>query len=104
MAYWVTQRTGEFGIRMALGASTGSVLRLVVAHCLRLTGFGIAAGLVVSLLLTRVIASLLYGMPSFDLPAFVAAPVVLLVVAVLAASRPALRATRISAVEALRSE
>jgi len=104
VSYWVTQRTGEFGIRMALGASTRSVVRLVVGHCVRLAGIGIAVGLAASFLLARVISSLLYGMPAFDLPAFVGAPLVLLVVAILAASRPALRATRINAVEALRSE
>jgi ABC-type antimicrobial peptide transport system permease subunit len=101
---WVTQRTGEFGIRVALGASPGSVIRLVVGHCLRLAGVGIVVGLVVSLLLARVIASLFYGMPEFDLVAFGGAPPVLLLIAVLAASRPALRATRINAVDALRSE
>jgi putative ABC transport system permease protein len=104
VSYWVTQRTGEFGIRMALGASASSLIRLVVGHSLRLAGVGIVVGLALSFLLARVIASLFYGMPEFDVVAFVGAPVVLGLVAVLAASRPALRATRINAMEALRSE
>ena len=104
VSYWVTQRTAEFGIRIALGASGASVIRLVLSHCLRLAGAGIVIGLAFSLLLARVISSFLYGTPAFDFPAFVWPPVVLLLVAILAASRPALRATRINAVEALRSE
>jgi ABC-type antimicrobial peptide transport system permease subunit len=104
VSYWVTQRTSEFGIRMALGASAGSVIRVVVGHCLRLAAAGIVGGLAVSFLLARTISSLLYGMPGLDPVALGGATLVLLLIAVLAASRPALRATRINAVEALRSE
>jgi putative ABC transport system permease protein len=104
VSYWVTQRTAEFGIRMALGASTTSVVSLVVGHCLRLTGIGIVLGLGASFLLSRLISSFLYGIPALDPVTFAAAPAALLIIAVFAASRPAFRATRINAVDALRSE
>jgi putative ABC transport system permease protein len=86
---------------MALGASAGSVIRLVVGHCLRLAAAGIVGDLAVSFLLARTISSRLYGMPRLDPVAFGGATLVLLLIAVLAASRPALRATRINAVQAL---
>ncbi len=104
VSYWVTQRTSEIGIRMALGASGASVVRLVVGHCLRLTGIGIILGLGVSVMLSRLIASFLYGIPALDPLTFATAPAALLIIAVFAASRPAFRATRISALDALRSE
>jgi ABC-type antimicrobial peptide transport system permease subunit len=104
VSYSVTQRTSEFGIRMALGASTGSVIRLVLKHCLQLATIGIVIGLAISVWLARLISSFLYGIPAFDPPTFVGAPLVLLLVAILAAARPALRATRINTVDALRSE
>jgi ABC-type antimicrobial peptide transport system permease subunit len=104
VSHWVTQRTAEFGIRMALGASAANVVRLVVGHCLKLACIGIAVGLASSTVLARLISSFLYGIPSFDPPTFVGAPLILLTIAVLAASRPALRATKINAVDALRSE
>jgi ABC-type antimicrobial peptide transport system permease subunit len=104
VSYWVTQRTAEFGIRMALGATGASVVRLVVGHCLRLTGIGIVLGVGVSFVLARLISSFLYGIPSLDPVTFAAAPAALLIIAVFAASRPAFRATRINALDALRSE
>jgi putative ABC transport system permease protein len=104
VSYWVTQRTAEFGIRMALGASQGNVMRLVVGHCLKLTSIGIAVGLAVALVLAKVISSFLFGIPAFDPVTFIVAPLVLLVVATLAAARPAFSATRINTVDALRSE
>jgi putative ABC transport system permease protein len=104
VSYSVTQRTGEFGIRMALGATAGSVVRLVLRHCLQLAGIGIVIGLAVSFWLSRLISSFLYGIPALDPLAFLGAPVVLLLIALLAASRPALRAARINTVDALRSE
>jgi putative ABC transport system permease protein len=104
VSYWVTQRAAEFGIRMALGATGASVVRLVVGHCLRLTGIGIVLGLGASFILSRIISSFLYGIPSLDPVTFAAAPAALLIIAVFAASRPAFRATRINALDALRSE
>jgi putative ABC transport system permease protein len=104
ISYWVTQRTAEIGIRMALGASQSSVVRLVVGHGLQLAGVGIAAGLAISLLVARMMSSFLYGVATFDPLTFGLAPLVLFLVALLAASWPAVRAIRINPVEALRSE
>jgi ABC-type antimicrobial peptide transport system permease subunit len=89
---------------MALGASTGGVVRLVLKQSLGLAGIGILAGLGLALLASRLISSVLYGIPSFDMATFLVAPILLLAVVVLASCSPAVRATRISAVDALRSE
>jgi putative ABC transport system permease protein len=104
IAYWVTQCTAEIGVRMALGASRGNVLRLVLGHGLKLTLPGIAAGMAISLALARLISSFLYGVPPVDPVTFLLAPLVLLAVALLAAVLPAIRALRINPVEALRAE
>jgi putative ABC transport system permease protein len=104
VSYWVTQRTAEFGVRMALGASAGGIVRLVLGHCLRLAGAGTLAGLVTSYFGARLIASFLYGVPVLDLPIFLGAPLLLLAVSVAAALKPALRATMVNTVDALRSE
>lgn len=104
VSYWVTQRTAEIGVRMALGASSGGIFRLVLGHCLRLAGVGILAGLASSCLAARLIASFLYGVPVLDGPTFVGAPVLLFAVSIGAALKPALRATMINTVDALRSE
>jgi putative ABC transport system permease protein len=104
LAYWVTQCTAEIGVRMALGASRGSVLRLVLGQGLKLTTPGIAAGMAISLALTKLISSFLYGVPPVDPVTFVFAPLVLLFVALLAALIPAMRAVRINPLEALRAE
>jgi putative ABC transport system permease protein len=104
IAYWVTQCTAEIGVRMALGASRGNVLRLVLGHGLKLTLPGIAAGMAISLALARLISSFLYGVPPVDPVTFLLAPLVLLAVALLAAGIPAMRALRINPVEALRTE
>ena len=104
VTYWVTQRTAELGIRIALGASHMTVLGLVVGHgfCLALTGVGI--GLAMSVALARLISLLLYGLPAFDPVTFILAPTVLLLVTLSAAFLPAIRAIRINPIEALRSE
>jgi len=104
IAYWVTQCTAEIGVRMALGASRGNVLRLVLGHGLKLTLPGIAAGMAISLALARLISSFLYGVPPVDPVTFLLAPLVLLAVALLAAVLPAIRALGINPVEALRAE
>jgi ABC-type antimicrobial peptide transport system permease subunit len=102
IAYSVAQRTGELGIRMALGADQGDVLKLVVGHGLRLTLAGIAIGLAGALALTRLMSSLLYQTSATDPIAFVASALLFTVVAVLASYLPARRATRIDPTEALR--
>ena len=104
VSYWVTQRTAEFGVRMALGASGGGIVRLVLGQCLRLAGAGTLVGLATSYFAARMIASLLYGVPALDLPMFLGASLLLLVVSVAAALKPALRATGINTIDALRSE
>jgi ABC-type antimicrobial peptide transport system permease subunit len=102
MAYAVSQRTRELGIRMALGASRADVLRLVVAQGLRLTLIGVAFGLAASLVVTRLVASLLYSVSPTDVVTFTVVPLVLAASAVAACYLPALRATRIDPMTALR--
>ena len=102
MAYAVSQRTRELGIRMALGASRADVLRLVVAQGLRLTLTGVAFGLAASFVVTRLVASLLYSVSPTDLVTFTVVPLVLAASAVAACYLPALRATRIDPMTALR--
>jgi putative ABC transport system permease protein len=104
MAYAVSQRTRELGIRMALGASRSDVLRLVVMQGLRLTVMGVAFGLVLSFAMTRLVVSLLYSVSPTDLVTFTVVPVVLAVAALAASYLPALRATRIDPMVALRYE
>lgn len=104
LAYWVTQRTAEIGVRMALGASRVNILRLVLGHVLKLTAPGITAGMAISLALAKLISSFLYGVPPVDPVTFLFAPLVLLAVALLAAGIPTMRALRINPVEALRAE
>ena len=104
IAYWVTQCTAEIGVRIALGASGGNVLRLVLGQGLRLTAPGIVAGMAISLGLARLIASFLYGVPPVDPVTFFFAPLVLLAVVLFAAMLPAMRAVRINPIDALRSE
>jgi putative ABC transport system permease protein len=104
MAYSVTQRTHEIGIRMALGAESRDVLRLVVRQGLALTLLGIIAGLLAALGLGRLLASFLYGTTSTDPITFAAASAMLAAVAALASFIPALRATKVEPMEALRYE
>ena len=104
MAYSVSQRTRELGIRMALGASRADVLRLVVVQAARLTLVGVVTGLVASIAASRLIASLLYDVSPTDVVTFVAVPVLLAASALAASYLPALRATRIDPMVALRYE
>jgi ABC-type antimicrobial peptide transport system permease subunit len=104
MAQAVTQRTAEIGIRMALGAQPGDVLRIMMRRAVALTVVGLAAGIGAALWLTRVVASLLYGVQPHD-PATLSIVALLLGgVALLACYVPARRATRVDAVVALRAE
>jgi putative ABC transport system permease protein len=104
LAYSVQQRTREFGVRIALGASVSDVLRLVLAGAARTTVAGLAIGLVGAGLLSRSIGTLLFGVPPLDPVAFVGAAAVLLVTAVVATTIPALRAARVNPIVALRNE
>jgi macrolide transport system ATP-binding/permease protein len=103
MSYSVSQGTRELGLRMALGADAGSVLRLVLSRGLRLTTAGIVVGAIAALVFTRLMGSLLYKVSPRDPLAYGFALLVLLGVALFACFLPARRATRIDPVQALRS-
>jgi len=104
MSYSVAQRTNEIGIRLALGAQTRDVILLIVKQGLRLILVGLAFGLLGAFALTRVIANLLFGVTAKDPVTFVAVAFVLGVVGLVACYIPALRATRVDPMEALRCE
>ena len=104
MSYSVAQRTRELGIRMALGAARPRVLALVVGQGMFLAGLGVSIGLLAAVGLTRFLASQLYGVTPRDVPTFTLVAVVLTSVALLATLVPAMRATRVDPVVALRDE
>ncbi|HTQ81122.1 MAG TPA: ABC transporter permease, partial [Thermoanaerobaculia bacterium] len=104
LSYLVEQRTREIGVRMALGATIGTVQRMVVGQGLAAVLVGIGLGVVGAFALSRILASLLVGVSAHDPVAFFAAPLILTAVALLASSLPAHRASRLDPVEALRRE
>jgi putative ABC transport system permease protein len=104
MAYSVTQRSHELGIRIAVGASPRDILRLVLGQGIRMTLLGAAIGLVASLAVTRALSSLLFGVSATDPVTFIVVPVVLAFVAILACYLPARRAMRVDPIIALRYE
>ncbi|MGH2779910.1 MAG: ABC transporter permease [Thermoleophilaceae bacterium] len=104
MAYITAQRTREVGIRMALGARRGDVLRLLLGHGALLVGLGLAAGVVAALLFGRAVGSLLYGVSASDPATLASVAAILLSVALLASYLPARLATRVDPMVALRHE
>jgi ABC-type antimicrobial peptide transport system permease subunit len=104
ISYAVTQRTREIGIRNALGASRGNIVLLVLRHGMRLLVLGLLLGVAGTLGLTRLLASLLFGVGERDPITLATVAFVLSLVALNACILPALRATRVSPVEALRAE
>jgi len=104
VAYSVSRRTREIGIRMALGAQRGAVLRLIVMRGGRLAAAGLVLGALASAGVGQLLESLLYGVSSFDAMSYAAAAGVLLLVAGIANLIPALSATRVDPIRALRSE
>jgi predicted permease len=104
ISYTVTQRTGEIGIRMALGAARSDVFRLVVGRGMALTGWGIALGLAAALALTRLVSSMLFLVKPTDPPTFGTTCLLLAVTAFVACSVPAWRAMRLAPSVALREE
>ena len=104
IAYSVAQRTHEIGVRMALGAEQADVVRMVVRQGASLAAIGIVLGLGGAFALTRLLKAMLFGIGATDALTFAAAPLALILVVLLATSLPALRATRISPVVALRYE
>jgi putative ABC transport system permease protein len=104
MSYLVSRRVREFGIRMAVGASRGAVIGLVLRNAATLVGMGMAIGLGAALLLARLIANLLYGVKPFDLATIVVVSLLLAAVALLASFVPARRAAAVDPVHSLRYE
>jgi len=104
ISYIVSQRTHEIGVRMALGARQGDVLRLVVRHGFFLTVIGLVVGLGISFGAAQLLSSLLYGIGPTDLTTFIGVALLMCVVAVLACYIPARRAMRVDPLVALRYE
>ena len=104
MSYVVAQRTREIGIRMALGAARGEVVRLVLGRGLRIVAAGTGLGLVAAYAGARVIEGQLFGVAAADLVTFVSVPLVLLVISALACWIPARRAARVDPAIALSAE
>jgi putative ABC transport system permease protein len=103
-AYTVSLQTHEIGIRMALGAQQDNILRMVLLHGLRLVAAGIVVGVAASLVLTRFIASQIWGISARDAATFASVAILLTIVALAACWIPARRAIKIEPMEALRYE
>jgi putative ABC transport system permease protein len=104
LSYTVSQRTREFGIRIAIGASRGAILRLVLSKAAKLIGIGLCLGLIGALLLAHLIASLLYGISPFDTLTLASVSNLLAIVGVLASCVPAMRGARVNPMDSLRYE
>ena len=104
LAYSVQQRTREFGVRIALGASATNVLGLVLGNAARVIGTGAVIGLVLAFAFAQSVAAFLFGVEPRDPVTFASVGVVLVVTALVASAVPALRAVRVDPVEAFRSE
>jgi len=102
MALVVAERTDEVGVRIALGATPGRILSMIVGHAVRLGLLGLAIGASASLVLAQISRKLLYGIGPMDPVTFIGVPAALMIVALIAALVPALRATKISPVQAIR--
>jgi putative ABC transport system permease protein len=104
LSYAVTQRSGEIAVRVSLGATPARIARMVAGDGVWPAVVGLAVGLVLAVWLTRVLATLLFGVEGLDVWAFGAAAVVLAAVALVACIEPAARAARIDPARALRAE
>ncbi len=104
MSFLVVQRTQEIGVRMALGAQRGDVLKLILGRSLKLISAGAAIGLVVALMSTGALRALLYNVSAFDTPTFVLVTILLAAVALAASYLPAMRATKADPMVALHAE
>jgi putative ABC transport system permease protein len=104
VSYAVARRQSEIGIRMALGASRGNVLGMVLRQAMTPVMIGLGVGLVAAMWIARLVASLLFGVGPHDPAAFAAASIALVAAALAACFAPARRATRINPIDALRNE
>lgn len=104
LSYMVVQRTREIGLRMALGAQRGDVLRMIVRRGLRLTVTGVALGVTASALLARLISGMLFHVQPIDPLTFAATAALLLIVSIVASSAPAFRASRLDPMKTLRAQ
>ncbi|HKD44098.1 MAG TPA: ABC transporter permease [Candidatus Angelobacter sp.] len=104
IAYLVSQRTREIGVRIALGAQRDQILRLILGYGLKLTLIGLAAGVLISLAISRVISSQLFGVRATDFTTFILTPVVLAAIALLASYVPSRRAAHLDPMQALRHD
>jgi ABC-type antimicrobial peptide transport system permease subunit len=104
VSYGVSQRTHEFGVRIALGARMADVLRQVVGEGIRVVAVGVVVGVALALAAGKLVAALLYGVEARDPVTMIGVSVVLLMVAAAAALIPAWRAARVDPVTALRAE
>jgi len=104
LSYFVVQRRQEIGLRMALGAQRGNVLRLVMVHAARLIVIGVAIGLAVAFVASRALTSLLFGVKATDAPTFIGVSLLLALLALVACAVPAFRATQVDPLAVLRSE
>ena len=103
-AYSVARRTREIGIRMALGAQAGAVLRMIMGEGSIMLVSGVAIGLLLSIATAKILSGILYGVGPLDPIAFTVAPLVLTIAALIATWLPARRATQVDPVQALRAE
>ena len=104
LSYMVVQRTHEIGLRMALGAQRGNVLKLILSRGMALAVIGVAVGIAVSALLTRFLGSLLYDVKALDPITFVSVAGVLLAVSAVASAIPASRAASLDPMKTLRDQ
>jgi ABC-type antimicrobial peptide transport system permease subunit len=104
VSYSVVQRTGEIGVRMALGASAGDAMALIVRRALWVVGLGVVLGVAGALGASRFIAGLLFGVAATDPATYLAVGAIVIVLGALAATIPARRATAVDPVIALRDE
>src|SRR5262249_10481711 len=104
LSYFVVQRQQEIGLRMALGAQRGNVLRMVLVHAGKLIVIGVAIGLAVAFVASRALTSLLFGVKATDAATFICVSLLLALLALVACAVPAFRATRVDPLVVLRNE